>query len=101
TVPAQARALRSRPADRTGPKLRLVRQRLRGARLLLRASARDAAGVARVELRIDGRKVLARRASRLSYRWRLRPGRHRIVAVAYDKRGNRGTYQLTLRVPRA
>ncbi|MEA2400616.1 MAG: hypothetical protein QOK00_1019, partial [Thermoleophilaceae bacterium] len=58
------------------------------------------AGVARVELRIDGRKVLARRASRLSYRWRLRPGRHRIVAVAYDKRGNRGAYQLTLRVPR-
>jgi hypothetical protein len=100
TVPAQARALRSRPADRTGPRLRLVRQRLRGARLLLRASARDAAGVARVELRIDGRKVLARRASRLSYRWRLRPGRHRIVAVAYDKRGNRGAYQLTLRVPR-
>jgi hypothetical protein len=101
TVPnAKVSALKSRPADRTGPELWLVRQRLRGGRLLLRASAYDSAGVARVELRIDGRRVLARRASRLSYRWRLRPGRHRIVAIAYDKRGNRATYQLHLRIPR-
>jgi hypothetical protein len=54
-----------------------------------------------MELRIDGRKVRARRASRLSYRWRLRPGRHRFVVVAHDRRGNRATYQLRLRVPRA
>ena len=79
--------------------LRLLRRRLRGGRLRLTAKARDRAGIARVELRIDGRRVRARRASRVSYRWRLRPGRHRIVVVAYDKRGNRATYQLNLRVP--
>jgi hypothetical protein len=101
TVPApRTSALRSSP-DRTGPKLRLVRRRLPGDRLLLTARARDKAGVARVELRIDGRKVLARRASRLSYRWRLRPGRHRVVVVAYDKRRNRSMYQVNVRVPRA
>jgi hypothetical protein len=81
--------------------VRLVRHRLRGGRLMLTAKARDQAGVARVELRIDGHKVQARRGSRVSYRWRLRPGRHRIAVVAYDKHGNRTTYQLRLRVPRA
>lgn len=101
TVPAATSSrLRSGSADRTAPRLRLARQRLRGGRLLLTARARDQAGIARVELRIDGRRVIARRASRLSYRWRLRPGRHRIVALAYDKRGNRATHRLYLRVPR-
>ncbi len=93
--------LKSRSADRTGPKLRLLRHRLRGGRLLLTAKASDRAGVARVELRIDGRRVRARRAGKLSYRWRLRPGLHRFGAIAYDKRGNRSTYVLKLRVPRA
>lgn len=88
-------------ADRTKPRLRLARRRLRDGRLLLTARARDRTGIARVELRIDGRRVTARRASRLSYRWRLRPGRHRIVAVAYDKRGNRAIDRLSLRVTRA
>ncbi|MEA2363778.1 MAG: hypothetical protein QOD71_2923 [Thermoleophilaceae bacterium] len=102
SVPAaKVSALKSRSTDRSGPKLRLARRRLPGGRRLLTASARDTAGVARVELRIDGRKVLARRASRLSYSWRPRPGRHRVVVVAYDKRGNRATYQLNLRVARA
>jgi hypothetical protein len=73
---------------------------LSDGRLQFSARARDGSGVARVELRIDGRRVMARRASRLSYRWRLRPGRHRIVAVAYDKRGNRATHRLNVRVPR-
>jgi hypothetical protein len=45
--------------------------------------------------------VRARRAAKLSYRWRLRPGLHRIGAIAYDKRGNRSTYVLKLRLPRA
>ena len=35
------------------------------------------AGIARIELRIDGHRVRVRRASRVSYRWRQRPGRHR------------------------
>jgi len=102
TVPKPStKNLTSRPADRTGPRLRLARRRLSDGRLQFTAKARDAAGVARVELRIDGHKVRARRASRLSFRSRLRPGRHRIAVVAYDKRGNRATYRLSLRVPRA
>jgi hypothetical protein len=102
TVPTPTtRKLKTSSADRTGPRLRLFRRRLRGDRLQLTAKARDAAGVARVELRIDGREVRARRASRVSFRWRLRTGRHRIVVVGYDKRGNRATYRLNLRVPRA
>jgi hypothetical protein len=93
--------LKTGATDRTGPRVRLFRHRLRGGRLDLIARARDAAGIARIGLRIDGREVRARRASRLRYRWSVRPGRHRIGVVAYDKRGNRTTYLLKLRVPRA
>ena len=93
--------LKSRTTDRSGPSLWLMRRRLRGGRLLLTAKASDEAGVARVEIRIDGRTVRARRANKLSYRWHRRPGRHRIGVVAYDKRGNRTTYLLKLTVPRA
>jgi Gametolysin peptidase M11 len=102
TVPAaQSVGLKPGSVDKTPPRVRLYRHRVRGGRLELIVKARDKAGIARVELRIDGRKVRAKRASRLSYRWRLRPGRHRIVVVAYDKRGNRSTYLLKLRVARA
>jgi Gametolysin peptidase M11 len=99
TVPARrAVSLKQGSTDRTGPRLRLIRRRLSRDRVRLTAKARDKGGVARMELRIDGRRVRARRASRLSYRWHRRPGRHRIVVVAYDKRGNRSTYRLSLRV---
>jgi hypothetical protein len=54
-----------------------------------------------VELRIDGHRVRARRAGKLSYRWRGRPGKHRVGVIAYDRRGNRSTYVLKLRVPSA
>jgi hypothetical protein len=102
TVPAgQSVSLKPSSVDKTPPRVRLYRHRVRGGRLELIVKARDKAGIARVELRIDGRKVRSKRASRLSYRWRLRPGRHRVVVVAYDKRGNRSTYLLKLRVPRA
>jgi hypothetical protein len=102
TVPAgQSVSLKPTSVDRTPPRVRLYRHRLRGGRLELIAKARDKAGIARVVLRIDGRKVRAKRASRVSYRWRLRPGRHRITVIAYDKRGNRSTYLLKLRVARA
>jgi hypothetical protein len=97
----QVSKLKSRTTDRSGPSLWLMRRRLRGGRLLLTAKASDEAGVARVEIRIDGRTVRARRANKLSYRWHRRPGRHRIGVVAYDKRGNRATYLLKLTVPRA
>jgi hypothetical protein len=97
----QSVSLKPAAVDRTPPRVRLYRHRVRGGRLELIVKARDKAGIARLELRIDGRKVRAKRASRLSYRWRLRPGRHRVVVVAYDKRGNRTTHLLKLRVPRA
>jgi hypothetical protein len=74
--------------DRRGPRVRLSRKRLRHGRLLIAVRARDSAGVARVELRIDGHRVRARRAGRLSYRWRMRRGRHRLVVRAVDVRGN-------------
>ena len=93
--------LKSGSTDRTGPKLRLLRHRLRGGRVLFTAKASDRAGVARVELRIDGHRVRARRAGKLSYRWRGRPGWHRVGVIAYDRRGNRSTYLLKLRVPSA
>ncbi len=98
---ARVSSLRTGQADRTAPRVRLVRRRLPGGRIRLTAKARDSGGIARLELRIDGRKVLARRYSRVSYRWRLRPGRHRVVALAFDRSGNRGTYRLHLRIPRA
>jgi hypothetical protein len=69
-----------------------------GHRLLLTARARDGSGIARLELRIDGHRVRAARKGKLSYRWRAHRGRHRVVVVAYDKKGNRATYRLSLRV---
>jgi hypothetical protein len=96
-VPAQ-NVVRRKKADRRAPRVRLSRKRLRGHVLLLTARARDGSGVSRVELRIDGHRVRARRAAKLSYRWHLRKGRHRFVVVAYDKPGNRATYRLSLRL---
>jgi hypothetical protein len=72
--------------DRSGPRLRLRLRRLRGGGVLLNARARDAAGVARVELWLDGRRVRTRRATRLQIR--LRAGRHRVVLKAVDRKGN-------------
>jgi hypothetical protein len=86
-------------ADRRAPRLRLSRKRLRRHVLLLTARARDTSGIARVEIRIDGHKVRAGHRGRLSYRWHMRHGgRHRVVALAYDKRGNRAKYTLRYRV---
>jgi hypothetical protein len=98
-VPAR-NVVRRKAADRKAPRLRLGRKRLRHGVLLLTARASDGSGIARVELRIDGRRVSVRRAARLSYRWHLRKGRHRVVVVAYDKHGNRGIFRVSLRVRR-
>jgi hypothetical protein len=104
TVPAPAVVALRRAApvaDTLGPRLTLARRRIRGNRLLLVARASDSSGVGAVELRIDGRRVGARfGGTRLSHRWHRRPGRHRFVVVAYDKRGNRAVYKLRLRVRR-
>jgi len=86
-------------ADRRAPRLRLVRRRARG-RILFLAHARDASGVASIALWIDGRRMGARRGSRLELRWRGRPGRHRVVLRAVDRSGNRAALPLRLRVRR-
>jgi hypothetical protein len=100
TVPVLNTAASKTPraVDRTRPTVRLSRKRLRRGRLLLTARASDKSGIARVELRVDGRRVKAGRAGRLSYRWAKRAGRHKLVAVAYDKAGNRGVSELHVRV---
>jgi hypothetical protein len=95
---AKVSALKAGSTDRRAPAVRLARHRLGSGRVLLKPSASDMSGIARVELRIDGRRVRARRASRFSYRWHVRPGRHRVVVVAYDKHGNRAMFQLSMRV---
>jgi hypothetical protein len=100
-VPVQGAVSRKTPtakADHRAPRLRLSRKRVHGHRLLLTARARDGSGIARLELRIDGHRVRAARKGKLSYRWRAHRGRHRVVVVAYDKKGNRATYRLSLRV---
>jgi hypothetical protein len=99
-VPAQNVVTRKKKtaADHKAPRLRLYRKRLHGHVLRLTARAKDGSGIARVELRIDGRRVRARRAAKLSYRWHLHGGRHRFTVVAFDKKGNRATYRLSMRV---
>jgi hypothetical protein len=102
TVPAaESSSLRRPSADRRAPRVRIARKRLRDGRVLLTVRASDRSGIARLALKVNGRQVTARRGTRLTFRWRARPGRHRLVAVAYDKRGNRGAFELRLRVFRA
>jgi hypothetical protein len=101
TVPvASTTSFRPRSTDRRAPRVRISRKRLRNGRVLLAVRARDRSGIARVALRVDGRQVTARSGPRLTFRWRARAGRHRLTAVAYDKRGNRGAYELRLRLAR-
>jgi hypothetical protein len=105
TVPGATTVAGSGPAspgdrwtDRSGPRLRLQRRRLRGGRMLISANARDAAGVARVELWIDGRRVRSTKAAKVSYRSRLRAGAHRVVVKATDAKGNDARLERRLRV---
>jgi Gametolysin peptidase M11/Bacterial Ig domain len=101
TVPAAfTTSFRPRATDRRAPRVRISRKRLRNGRVLLRVRASDRSGISRVALRVDGRQVTARSGARLTFRWRARPGRHRLTAVAYDKRGNRGAFELRLRLAR-
>jgi Gametolysin peptidase M11 len=89
--------------DAAAPRVGLGRRRVRRGLLLLRASARDDRGVARMELWIDGRRRWMGRGPRLSFRWhtrRARPGRHRVVARAVDTSGNASSAGLRLRTRR-
>jgi hypothetical protein len=80
--------------------VRLARHRLRRERLLISARASDVDGVAKVELWIDGRRRSAKRASRLSFRWHMHRGRHRLVVKAADRLGNVSRLERRLRVQR-
>jgi hypothetical protein len=83
--------------DVQAPSLRLSQQRLRSSQILLRVRATDDRGVSRVELWIDGRRRRWSARAGISFRWRPTPGRHRIVAMAFDRSGNRGVCRLRLR----
>ncbi len=85
-------------SDRSGPVIRLRRKRARNGRLLFVARARDASGVARLDLLVDGRRLRGSDGTRLRYRWRKRPGRHRVVVKAVDAEGNRSSLEVRLRV---
>jgi hypothetical protein len=86
-------------ADRTAPRVRLGRRRLRAGLLLLHARASDDRRVARIELFIDGRRRKALTAASLRYRWntrRARRGGHRVMARAVDASGNVASARLRL-----
>jgi hypothetical protein len=87
-------------ADRSGPRIRLRRRRSRDGSLLLLARARDASGVARTALLVDGRRVRSAKGARLRHRWYARPGRHRLTVKAVDAHGNKSSLGLRLRVRR-
>ena len=78
--------------------IRLARKRTPGGRLVLRVRARDADGVARLTLFVDGRRVRSARGARLRFSGRRRPGRHRVVVRAIDALGNRAALELRIRV---
>jgi hypothetical protein len=84
--------------DRQGPVIRLGRKRSANGGLVLQARARDAAGVRRLALYVDGRRVGRTSRARLEYRWQGRPGLHRVVVRAVDRAGNRSLLRLRLRL---
>jgi Gametolysin peptidase M11 len=102
-VPAarsRSAAARRASRDRKGPVVTLRRKRTRRAGLVLVARARDAGGVKRLTLLVDGRRVVGANGARLRYLWRGSPGRHRLVVVAVDRSGNRSSYGTQVRLPR-
>jgi len=81
--------------DLIAPRVRLSSRR-QGRRTVVSVSAADAGGIARLALKIDGRRRKVVRGPRLRYSWSLRGirrGRHRLTAVAVDRSGNRGFRQ--------
>ena len=95
--PAARKAL---SRDHRGPVVRVKRKRAAHGGLVLMARARDAAGVKRLTLFVDGRRVIGINGARLRYRWQGTRGRHRVVVLAVDGVGNRSSHQSHLRLPR-
>jgi hypothetical protein len=94
--PAARKAL---SGDRRGPVVRVKRKRAAHGGLVLMARARDAAGVKRLTLYVDGRRVIGTNGARLRYRWQGTRGRHRLVVLAVDRVGNRSSHQSHVRLP--
>jgi hypothetical protein len=97
---SRSAAARRVSPDRKGPVVRLRRKRTRHAGLVLVARARDAGGVKRLTLLVDGRRVVGANGARLRYLWRGTPGRHRLVVLAVDGVGNRSSYEARVRLSR-
>ncbi len=92
--------------DRTAPSIRILRPR-KGSpahgKVSIAASAADAVGVARMELRIDGRRRAMARGGRISFTWRMgRRARasHTIEVRAVDASGNVGRRSLRVSAAR-
>jgi len=88
--------------DLAPPRVRLTSRRS-GQRLLVTARAADAGGIARLALKIDGRRRKLVRGPRLRYAWSVRGvrrGGHRLAAVAVDRSGNRASRQSVFRLRR-
>ena len=83
--------------DDQPPRVRLAQRRLRSGQVLLTARATDDRHVARLDLWVDGRRRRSSARTVLRFRWRPGPGRHRVVARAFDQSGNRGARRLLLR----
>jgi Penicillin-Binding Protein C-terminus Family len=100
-VPAarsRSAAARGASRDRKGPVVSLRRKQARRAGLVLVARARDAGGVKRLTLLIDGRRAAGADGARLRYIWQGRPGRHRLVVLAVDAAGNRSSHESRVRL---
>jgi hypothetical protein len=90
-------------ADRRAPRLRIRRSRGHHARVRIRISARDAGGLASVELFVHGKRRKrvrvrsARSAATLRYSGRISRRIHFAVARATDRSGNRAKVRFRLR----
>jgi hypothetical protein len=78
-----------------------ARRALARRRSWLRSTARDASGVVRSELWVDGVRRKTVHGSRIAWRLsHLRRGRHMILVRAYDAAGNHGKASVRVRIVR-
>lgn len=70
----------------------------RGTRTTILANAAAAAGVSRVEFRVDGKLIASDKRSPYYTIWRAVTGTHTISATLYDRLGNVSMAQITVQV---
>lgn len=103
STPPPSTLPRPTSTDRATPRLRLSSMRRGRGRAIVSVAAADASGIARLVLKIDGRRRKLVLGPRLRYVWSLRGvrrGRHRLMAVAVDRNGNRASKQRLVKLRR-